>query len=213
MTVLTFNGKSYDTANLSSGSNARGYAALTTAGTGAIVPYYIAIMVDAMADFAASRTTTSPTNVAIGSGTKTFVLAEDIPLSPGSYVLLLDQASPTVNRLFGTVTSYTSATKTLIISVAATDYDGSGTPSNWHVLGGIGPKGEPGAAVLDIASMTTTTVIEGADKLPIYDNSAGAERAILWSNVTADLDAAVASAEAAAASATNAAIAYAIALG
>lgn len=85
-------------------------------------------------------TNTSATSQTINSSQKTIVLATDKPYLPGMYVMMT-QASDQTKYVYGTVNSYTPATKTLVVDPLLTG--GSGTPLNWyiHVSAGRGKMG------------------------------------------------------------------------
>jgi hypothetical protein len=89
--------------------------------------------------------TTSLSSVAIGSGSKTFVLVDiDVDYSIGQTVVVAFDSS---NLMIGDVTSYTSGTGTLIFTV--TSFTGTGTYSSWSVnlagaVGVAGPTGPTG---------------------------------------------------------------------
>lgn len=74
--------------------------------------------------------TTSATSVAIGEGSKSFVLAVNKAFLPGMFVMIANTAAPT-NYMYGTVTSYTSGTLTLIVNVLVVG--GSGTLAAWTI--------------------------------------------------------------------------------
>src|SRR4051812_47738087 len=77
----------------------------------------------------------STTSLAVGTGTKTFVLTEDIVFEVGNTVTAGNPDSAGANTMTGTVTSYTSATKTLVLNI--TSVAGSGTLAAW-TIGGTG---------------------------------------------------------------------------
>ncbi|OGO14140.1 MAG: hypothetical protein A2Y53_05635 [Chloroflexi bacterium RBG_16_47_49] len=155
MVTYTFNGITYDEADLT-GATGRGYNAQVTTGTGlASTPRYIAPMIDALADLANGHKTTSTSSVLVGTGAKTFVLAEDIPLVAGETVYVLDTAAPTTNTLFGTVTTWTPATNTAVINVAVAA--GSGTIASWSFIGKVGLRGATGATGGGLANVVEDT--------------------------------------------------------
>ena len=75
-------------------------------------------------------TTTSVSSVAIGTGTKTFVLAANRAYLPGMRVMIANTAA-SQNFMFGEVISYTSGTLTLVVNV--TCIGGSGTLAAWTI--------------------------------------------------------------------------------
>jgi len=150
MTVFTFNGKTYDTADLTA-SDGRGYNEDTLANTGDTAPFYIAAMIDAMADAAKNFTTTSVTSLTIGTGSKAFVLVSDIPFTVGQFFQGSSEADGT-DFMFGDVTNYVSATKTVTVNV--TLVGGSGTKTDWNCVG-TSPRGAAGAGIADVVDDTT----------------------------------------------------------
>lgn len=143
MTIIVANGKSYDIPAIFTANNGAGHSAIITAGTGDEVPTLFAPMIDLVADAARQMRTTSTSSVAIGTGTKTFVLAADTPFIAGERGVAIDTANA-ANYIYFTVTSYTSSTKTLITSVASGDTGGSGTIASWYIAA-TGQKGDTGA--------------------------------------------------------------------
>lgn len=90
----------------------------------------------------------SRSTVAVANGARTFVLDRDVPFTAGNYCSALADAS---NYVIGTVTSYTPATKTLVMSV--TTAVGGGSASQWQVKGTRAVAGIP--AVRDRESALT----------------------------------------------------------
>ena len=87
--------------------------------------------------------TTSATSHAIGTGAMTFVLAADIAWQTGEPVTIRHDS---INYLVGEVTTYTPATKTLVVDV--TESSGAGTYTAWTVDGYIPITGSPQATAL-----------------------------------------------------------------
>lgn len=102
----------------------------------------------------------SVTSNAIGTGSKTFVLADTATFVAGQLVIIANTATP-ANYFFGQVTSYTAGTKTLVVNVSETG--GSGTFASWNVsVSGV--KGATGPAtntyadnLFEVFNATTTT--------------------------------------------------------
>jgi hypothetical protein len=97
----------------------------------------------------AALVTTSSTSVAIGSGSKTFVLAADKPFKPGMFVLASDTSTPTTRWMTGQVTAYTPGTKTLVFTV--TTPTGTGTRSSWNIAA-TGERGPSGSGLPSISA-------------------------------------------------------------
>lgn len=77
-----------------------------------------------------SNSDTSTSSNTIGTGTKTFVLVYGTAFAVGSVVMAYQTSTP-ANYMIGTVTSYTSGTKTLVINSLYTA--GTGTITAWTV--------------------------------------------------------------------------------
>lgn len=146
MTTITLNGTAYDSADFVDYD----YNEVITAGTGDSLPRWQAMFADGLADMGKALTTTSTSSIAIGTGSKTFVLAADRPFAVGAFVTIAETADPTTNYMYGQVTSYTSATTTLVVNVTVTA--GSGTIAAWTVQIS-GARGETGST--DIVNDTT----------------------------------------------------------
>jgi len=77
-------------------------------------------------------TATSASSNTIGTGSKTFTLAESYrAFTAGSKVRVSETADPSTNYMQGIVTSYNDSTDELIVNV--TDIGGSGTISAWSI--------------------------------------------------------------------------------
>lgn len=119
---------------------------------------FLPLLQDFIADSGRVTRTTSASSVEIGSGTKTFVLAQDTPFRAPEWVLVVDSANA-ANYMYGRVSTYTSPTRTLVLTVESADVYGSGTITSWNVLA-VGAKGNTGAAGLDGA--------DGLDGAPAF---------------------------------------------
>jgi len=74
---------------------------------------------------------TSVTSNTIGTGAKTFVVAETSRSWTASQSLIIWQTGNAANWMIGTVTSYTSGTNTLVMNI--TSSGGSGTITDWEI--------------------------------------------------------------------------------
>jgi len=142
MTTITANGVTFDLDNLT-GTDGRGYNVSTDDGSGTFFAFYIAVMSAIIQDASRNLITTSTSSVVVGTGTKTFVLAVDLPLFDGLRGQAVDRDN-SANVLDFTVTTYVSGTKTATVSVF--NAAGSGTLSNWDLMFGTGLQGATGAA-------------------------------------------------------------------
>ncbi len=77
----------------------------------------------------------STTSNTVGTGAFTFVLTTDVVFNVGDTVVAANADSAGANTMTGTVTSYVSATKTLVLNI--TSSAGSGTLAVW-TIGGVG---------------------------------------------------------------------------
>lgn len=90
------------------------------------------INVDITPNFNSSWTTTSTSNITIGTGTKVFTVGSSgLAITAGDTVTA-SYTSGTSNYMTGTVTSYTGTTLTINVTFT----NGSGTFSNWSISGG-----------------------------------------------------------------------------
>src|SRR5262245_2647564 len=82
---------------------------------------------------------TSTTSNDLTTGNKTFTTQSGKYFNVGSYVLVVDNANPTVNYLHGKVTSYSGTT----LGMTASAVGGTGTKSDWtiYVSGAQGSRG------------------------------------------------------------------------
>lgn len=158
MTTMTLNGITYDSNNLT-GTTGRGYAADQVNGDGETMDYWIAWLYDGLADLNNGGVTTSSSSVAIGTGSKSFTLAANVPLAVGVNVKIFDRAAPSTNNMFGAITAINNTVPANpVITVNVTDINGSGTLSDWDVVtrvGDIGPTGATGGGLADVVDDTS----------------------------------------------------------
>src|SRR3990167_4381018 len=115
-------------------------------------------------DAESSISGTSATSLAIGTGSKTFVMAaEDQLFSEGSFVLATDDAAPTTNWMFGQITAYSGTT----LTVDVTAIGGSGTKAAWTVTlagarGATGAAGASGAGSGDLIAANNLSDVASA---------------------------------------------------
>lgn len=121
-----------------------------------------AALADVQAIVATDFVTTSASSVAIGTGTKTFVLEDDLPV--GSMWMKFADAADSSNYVWGNVTGYVSGTKTVTLNAVTSG--GSGTKSSWVAF----PTGERGTAG---AAGSGTPAIVGGDALKWVRVNAG----------------------------------------
>lgn len=88
---------------------------------------------------------TSTSTVAIGAGSKSFVVAAGKGFFVGDLVVAR-QATNASNFMAGAITAFNPTTGVLTLSVSPGDFGGSGAISDWVLLGPIGPRGLRGLA-------------------------------------------------------------------
>ncbi len=131
----------------------------------------------AAASAAIGLMSTSTTSLAIGTGSKVFTTQAGKAYTAGLPMFISSDASPTVNYMFGTVTSYSGTTLTINV----TDIGGSGTLADWTITvagikgatgstGATGPAGPVGVAddsvrVATTADGTLATAYENGDTI------------------------------------------------
>ena len=148
MVIKTLNGIVYDTDLLQS-DGGRGYEKDKTTGSSEVAPFYIAVMLDAIADATQQMVTTSSDSETIGTGSKTFTMDSELPFQNGAFVLIASDASP-ANFFFGQVT----ARSTFDLTVNVTKVGGSGTFSDWNIQSS-GVAGPTGAGITAVVEDTT----------------------------------------------------------
>lgn len=86
---------------------------------------------------------TSVTSLSIATGSKVFTTQSGKSFQTGEYIIAVSAANPTVNYMFGDVTSYSGTTLTLNSTIIG----GSGTKTDWIIsISGLqGPKGDTGS--------------------------------------------------------------------
>jgi len=96
-------------------------------------------------------TDASTSSVAIGTGAKTFTVTAGKSFQPGMWLVIADDAAPSTNAMYGTVTSY--ATDQLVMDIKT--FLGTGTKAAWTISqsspGGLiagGALGTPASGVL-----------------------------------------------------------------
>jgi hypothetical protein len=81
-----------------------------------------------------NQVTQSATSTAIGTGSKTFTVTDDMAVTPlfyiGQSVEVRSRANPSTNRMIGTITSASGTT----LTVDVTSVNGSGTLTDWSVM-------------------------------------------------------------------------------
>ena len=85
---------------------------------------------------------TSTTSATIGTGAQTFTTQSGKSFQAGQFVLIADAGAPSLNWMWGTVTSYAGTSLVVNITVIG----GSGTKTNWNISlsgsqGAVGPSG------------------------------------------------------------------------
>lgn len=129
---------------------------------------------------AAKLTGTSVTSLTIGTGTKSFVTQAGKFFDVGNYVLIVSDANPSTNFMFGQVTAY--AGTALDVNVLAVG--GAGTLADWTIrlAGARGATGASGS--LDFAILAQITDADAtADMFVLLDATDSANKKILISDI------------------------------
>ena len=127
---------------------------------------------DALEDFVTQAgniyTTTSTSSVAIGTGSKTFTVADSgKPYTVGTPLRIADAAAPATNWIDGIVTSYSGTT--LVVNAVA--YAGSGTKASWNINIGGGPIAYTGTLPVAQGGTGATTQAAARTNLDVYSKS------------------------------------------
>lgn len=117
--------------------------------------------VDSQISGAFDLETTSTSSNSIGTGSKTFTLADVLSLSNGQ-ILKLTDSSTGGNWVVGSVTSWNSGTREVVINVGRTD--GTGTITSWTA----NVQGIPGENGLDGADASWSNPTADLDLLDTY---------------------------------------------
>jgi hypothetical protein len=127
---------------------------------------------DLLADVTQALTTTSATSESIGTGSKTFTMAAQVPFGVGAFVVIADTAAPTTNYMYGQVTARTGTSLTVNVTSAA----GSGTKTAWTISvsgaqGAAGTLSGNAAGAIDmngfaitLDAVTLSGAVAGADQ-------------------------------------------------
>jgi len=102
-----------------------------------------------------ATTDASASSLAIGTGAKSFTVSTGKSFQPGMWLVIADTAAPSTNQMYGTVTSYDSATGALVMNIVSVR--GSGTKTAW-VVSQSAPGGAAVGANSDITSLSGTTM-------------------------------------------------------
>lgn len=113
---------------------------------------------------------TSVTSLTIGTGSKVFTTQSGKSFQTGQYIMAVSSANPTVNYMFGDVTSYSGTTLTLDSTIVG----GSGTKTDWIIAisglqGPAGPTGASGGGSGNVVGPGSSTV----GNVALYNNTSG----------------------------------------
>jgi hypothetical protein len=104
---------------------------------------------------------TSNTSLLIGTGSKVFATQTNKDIGVGQYVLIVSDAAPSTNFMFGQITAYANGSLTVNVTVIG----GSGTFADWtiRIAGVQGPIGVTGVSpgIRQAYSATTTDADPG----------------------------------------------------
>lgn len=115
---------------------------------------------------------TSTTSLAIATGSKSFTIQTGKAYSTGQAMVAASDANPSVDYMWGSITSYNSGTGALVLAV--TEIGGSGTHADWTLS--LSPS--PAAAVPTVSSVvrsarTSNTILAESDRGTLIDITSG----------------------------------------
>lgn len=127
-------------------------SAATSATNAATSATNAAASATAAASSAAALRGTSTTSLAIGTGTKTFTTQAGKQFNVGQFVIVVSDASPATNYMFGQITAYAGTS----LDVNVTVIGGAGTHTDWtiYVSGAQGATGAAGSLTIAAAGGT-----------------------------------------------------------
>lgn len=129
-----------------------------------------------------STTDTSTSSVAIGLGAKSFTVSTGKSFSPGMFLVIADNAAPSTNLMYGSITSYNSGTGALVVNVLS--FLGSGTKSAWKIS-----QSAAGGAGFGANSFTgTQTLASGAAINQSISTVASAATPNIWSGTSDNIN-------------------------
>ena len=113
---------------------------------------------------------TSPTSVAISTGSQSFTASLGRLWAAGVQLIISSDADPT-NYMHGAVTSYSPVTGALVVDVI--DTGGSGTYSDWNIVlsGTRGPAG-PNTSVNIRISTSASVTLTASDEIVVLNQTA-----------------------------------------
>ncbi len=143
---------------------------------------------DALEDFVTQAgniyTTTSTSSVAIGTGSKTFTVADSgKPYIVGTPLRIADSAAPSTNWIDGIVTSYSGTT--LVVNAVA--YAGSGTIASWNINLGGGPIAYTGTLPIAQGGTGGTTAAAARTNIDVYSKGEADSRFLNVSGEASDV--------------------------
>lgn len=149
---------------------------------------YVDGLPDAFEDFVTQAgniyNTTSTSSVAIGTGSKTFTVADSgKPYIVGTPLRIADTAAPSTNWIDGIVTSYSGTT--LVVDAVA--YAGSGTKTSWNINIGGGPIAYTGTLPVAQGGTGATTAAAARTNLDTYSKSEADSRFLNVSGEASDV--------------------------
>lgn len=149
---------------------------------------YVDGLPDAFEDFVTQAgniyNTTSTSSVAIGTGSKTFTVADSgKPYIVGTPLRIADTAAPSTNWIDGIVTSYSGTT--LVVDAVA--YAGSGTKTSWNINIGGGPIAYTGTLPIAQGGTGGTTAAAARTNLDTYSKSEADSRFLNVSGEASDV--------------------------
>lgn len=122
---------------------------------------------------------TSSSTLSVSAGAKSLTVEANKGFTAGDVVALFRTSSP-ATFMAGTVTGYVVGTGALSISVAAGDFQGSGSASDWTVAGPVGPRGLRGLLGLSYGWDTGTAAADPGAGLVRANNASLASATAIY---------------------------------
>lgn len=149
---------------------------------------YVDGLPDAFEDFVTQAgniyTTTSTSSVAIGTGSKTFTVADSAkPYIVGTPLRISDSAAPSTNWIDAVVTSYSGTT--LVVDALA--YAGSGTIAAWNINIGGSAVAYTGTLPIAQGGSGATTAAAARTNFDVYSKSEADSRFLNVSGEASDV--------------------------
>lgn len=113
---------------------------------------------------------TSTTSLLIGTGAKSFTLAQTgKAFAVGQSVVIASTAAPSTNQMIGAISSFNAGTGAMVVDV--TTIKGSGTYANWTISLGMAASSAPASLTIDARTSNTALTPGDSGKLILASGS------------------------------------------